>query len=209
MHNISQDPFKAYIHHEETGAIWRLSELFLEYIPFEHDNLVFCCIGTDRSTGDALGPLTGSFLTNYQFPYKIIGTLKEPLHATNLALTVEKLQQMNPAPFVIAIDACLGSQKSIGQIIVQDGPILPGKAVNKELPPIGDISIKGVVNVGGFMEMLVLQSTRLNMTYSMSHTISRALSLAYQRHISKGKHQPTNYSNYNNSWQQIGYPYFR
>ena len=54
---------------KKPGAIWRLSELFLQYIPFEHDNLVFCCIGTDRSTGDALGPLTGSLLSNYQFPY--------------------------------------------------------------------------------------------------------------------------------------------
>ena len=98
------------------------------------------------------------------------------------------------SPFVVAIDACLGREKSIGQIIVQHGPLLPGKAVNKELPPIGDISIKGVVNVGGFMEMLVLQNTRLHVTYSMSNKIARALLLAYQRHLLKRKHD-YNYSN--------------
>ncbi|NLY80214.1 MAG: spore protease YyaC [Lysinibacillus sp.] len=206
---MSQDSFKTYVHHEETGAIWRLSDLFLQHIPFEHENLIFCCIGTDRSTGDALGPLTGSFLSNFQFPFQVIGTLEEPLHAINLALTVEKLQQMTTEPFVVAIDACLGREKSIGHIIVQDGPILPGKAVNKELPPIGDISIKGVVNVGGFMEMLVLQSTRLNVTYSMSNKISRALFLAYQRHLLKRKHDSNNESDYNNTWQQVGYPNFR
>ncbi|MEK4496393.1 spore protease YyaC [Ureibacillus sp. FSL W8-0352] len=208
MQNISQELFKMSVHHEETGAIWRLSELFLQHIPFEHNNLVFCCIGTDRSTGDALGPLTGSLLSNYQFPFRIIGTLEDPLHAINLALTVEELQQMSTFPFVVAIDACLGREKSIGQIIIQNGPLLPGKAVNKELPPIGDISIKGVVNVGGFMEMLVLQNTRLHVTYSMSNKIARALLLAYQRHLLKRKHDYNYSKNNNNSWQQIGYTNF-
>lgn len=193
------------VHHEETGSVWRLSELFLQHIPFDHDNLVFCCIGTDRSTGDALGPLTGSLLTHYQFPYRIIGTLENPLHAINLTLAIEELQQMATYPFVVAIDACLGREKSIGQIIVQTGPLLPGKAVNKDLPPIGDLSIKGVVNVGGFMEMLVLQNTRLHVTYSMSQKIARGLMLAHQRHLLKRKHDGNEYKNDNNSRQQIGH----
>lgn len=208
MQNIPQESLKMAVHHEETGAVWRLSELFLQHIPFEHDNLIFCCIGTDRSTGDALGPLTGSILTNSQFPYKIIGTLEKPLHAINLALTIEELQQMKTYPFVVAIDACLGREKSIGQIIVQHGPLLPGKAVNKDLPPIGNISIKGVVNVGGFMEMLVLQNTRLHVTYSMSNKIARALLLAYQRHSLKRKHKPNHHRNNRNSREQISYPNF-
>lgn len=209
MQNISKEPLKSAIHYEETGAIWRLSELFLQHIPFEHENLVFCCIGTDRSTGDALGPLTGSLLSNYHFPFRIIGTLENPLHATNLSLTVKELQQMTTFPFVVAIDACLGREKSIGQIIVEQGPLFPGKAVNKELPPIGDISIKGVVNVGGFMEMLVLQNTRLHVTYSMSHKIARAMLLAYQRHLLKRKQYGNHDGHYNNAWKQIGYPNFR
>lgn len=32
------------------------------------EQLTFLCIGTDRSTGDALGPLTGSRLLEYGFP---------------------------------------------------------------------------------------------------------------------------------------------
>ena len=37
----------------------------------------------------------------------------------------------------------------------------PGAGVNKDLPPVGDLYITGVVNVGGFMDYLVLQNTRL------------------------------------------------
>lgn len=198
------------VHHEQTGALWHLSDVFLQHVPFDEEHLIFCCIGTDRSTGDALGPLTGSFLSNFHsFPFEIIGTLENPLHAINLASTVEEIQQRPSAPFVIAIDACLGNEKNIGQIVVQEGPLYPGKAVKKDLPPIGDISIKGIVNVGGFMEMLVLQNTRLNVTYSMSNKIARALLLAWQRHLLKKKHNRDDNANYNNTRQQIGYSNFR
>lgn len=205
MNKILDDSQRLSVHHEQTGAVWQLSDLFLQHIPFEHEHIVFCCIGTDRSTGDSLGPLTGSFLKAYHsFPFKVIGTLDDPLHALNLHSTIEEIQQMPSSPFVIAIDACLGREKSVGQILVHEGPLLPGKAVKKELPPIGDISIKGVVNVGGFMEMLVLQNTRLNITYSMSNKIARALLLAWQRHSLKVKNNGNNDAYYNNSWQQVG-----
>ena len=50
------------VHYEQTSAVWELSEIFLKTIPFDHEELIFCCIGTDRSTGDALGPIIGSQL---------------------------------------------------------------------------------------------------------------------------------------------------
>ncbi|MGF9977384.1 spore protease YyaC [Viridibacillus arvi] len=186
----SNQPFSHVLHYKESGAIWRLSSFLLEHIPFHHENLVFCCIGTDRSTGDSLGPLAGSFLNQYvSFPYKIIGTLEKPLHALNLTDTIDNLSTHEIKPFVVAIDACLGSQQRIGEIIVHEGPLLPGKAVKKELPPIGDMSIKGIVNIGGFMEHAVLQNTRLHVTYEMSQQISRALFLAWSRYSLKKVHE--------------------
>lgn len=206
---LKNDSVKTFIHHEQTGAVWKLSDLFLEYIPFEKEHIIFCCIGTDRSTGDALGPLTGSFLSSYfSFPFEVIGTLEEPLHAINLPSKIEEINQRTEKPFVVAIDACLSSEKHIGQILVHQGPLLPGKAVNKDLPPIGDLSIKGIVNVAGFMEMMVLQNTRLNVTYSMSHKIARALLLAYQRHLLQKKKDRHNYSDNYDTGQQIGYSNF-
>lgn len=66
-------------------------------------------------------PLAGSFLNQYvSFPYEIIGTLEKPLHALNLTDTVDNLSTHEIQPFVVAIDACLGSQQRIGEIIVHE-----------------------------------------------------------------------------------------
>ncbi|WP_332650773.1 spore protease YyaC [Lysinibacillus sp. 54212] len=198
------------IHYEKSGAVWQLSEIFLQHIPFHLPQLTFCCIGTDRSTGDALGPLVGSqLLTDYAFPFPVLGTLEKPVHALNLLETQVELETQNPRPFIVAIDACLGEEQSVGTIIVKDGALYPGRAVKKELPPIGDLSIKGVVNVGGFMETMVLQNTRLHVTNCISNTIARALTLSWQRYLLKNK-QYSNDNPYNqNSRQQIGYSNFR
>ncbi|GLC90109.1 spore protease YyaC [Lysinibacillus piscis] len=192
------------LHYESQNAVWQLSSLFLEHIPFHHERLVFCCIGSDRCTGDTLGPLTGSFLKRaVRFPYEIIGSLEEPLHALNLNDTVQKLHNDTIKPFIIAIDACLGSEHNIGHIAVQDGPILPGKAVKKQLPPIGDISVKGIVNIGGFMEMLVLQNTRLHISYAMAEKLSRALILAIHRYTLKNVEKGNHHTDNNDSRQQV------
>lgn len=208
MQKLSIESLPQSIHYESSGVIWRLSSLLLETIPFHHEHLVFCCIGTDRSTGDALGPLVGEYLSQYHsFPYKVVGTLEQPLHALNLQENLDQLQQSTQTPYIVAIDACLGDNTKVGEIILQNGPLLPGKAVKKELPPIGDISIKGIVNIGGFMEMLVLSNTRLHITYSMSQKIARALVLAAERYSLKRVHDANNNTNHHNTWQQIGNTY--
>ena len=83
------------------------------------------------------------------------------------------------------------------------GPIHPGKAVGKELPPVGDVSIKGIVNIAGFMEHAVLQSTRLHLPFEMSRIIARALQLAYGRHKSKEVNNCNNNSDNKNTRNQI------
>ncbi|MCG7335112.1 spore protease YyaC [Sporosarcina sp. ACRSM] len=170
------------IHYKETGVVWKLSSLFLQHIPFASHELIFYCIGTDRSTGDALGPLTGSHLTESPlFPFPVIGTLENPLHALNLQQQIEETRHSSPTAFIVAIDACLGQGSSVGQLLFHSGPIHPGKAVGKKLPPVGDVSIKGIVNIAGFMEHAVLQSTRLHLPFEMSRIVARALQLAYSR----------------------------
>lgn len=197
------------IHYEKTSAIWQLSDTLLQHIPFNHPNLVFCCIGTDRSTGDALGPLVGSnLIEKSNFPYKIMGTLEMPFHALNLQDQLHSLYKLSPAPYIVAIDACLSSEENVGYIFAEDGPIYPGKAFNKKLPPVGQFSIKAVVNIGGFIENTVLQNTRLFVTHQMSHTISEAIYLAWQRSELEIKHYRHYYTDNQNSWQQVGYADF-
>ena len=158
----------------------------------EDDDLIVLCIGTDRCTGDALGPLIGSRLLEDGLPHvHIYGTLEHPVHATNLEETLAKLKERHKQAKIIAIDACLGRIDNIGRIIVGRGPLKPGAGVNKDLPPVGDLYITGVVNVGGFMDYLVLQNTRLYLITRLANVIAEGLaqglaSLALQRQVSPG-----------------------
>lgn len=141
-----------------------------------YQDLIFVCIGTDRSTGDSLGPLIGSRLLKYNFSdIRVFGTLDEPVHAMNLEETLKKIQEAYYNPFIIGIDACLGQVSSVGSIQIGVGPLKPGAGVKKELPSVGDIHLTGVVNVGGFMEYFVLQNTRLSLVMSMAETIAKGI----------------------------------
>ncbi|WP_054025763.1 spore protease YyaC [Bacillus sp. FJAT-28004] len=138
--------------------------------------IVVVCVGTDRSTGDSLGPLIGTSLSKYRSPhFSLFGTLENPVHAMNLDDTLIEINRRFHKPFVIGIDACLGQVSSVGSIQVGVGPVRPGAGVNKDLPPVGDIHITGIVNVGGFMEYFVLQNTRLHLVMKMADIISLSL----------------------------------
>lgn len=156
-----------------------IRSLVREVKPTESEVIVFC-IGSDRSTGDSLGPLTGSKLQSmHRYPH-VYGTLDEPVHATNLAETLERLRSHYENPFLIAVDACLGRLDSVGCVTIGKGSLKPGAAVKKELPPVGDLYVTGIVNVGGFMEHMVLQSTRLQLVMKMAETIASALAYGLQ-----------------------------
>ncbi|TEB17831.1 hypothetical protein Psfp_00326 [Pelotomaculum sp. FP] len=130
------------------------------------------CIGTDRSTGDCLGPLVGSKIDLMQQDFfAVYGTLDQPVHASNLKETLEHINNLYQNPFIIAVDACLGRLESVGCIHLGDGSLLPGAGVNKDLPPVGQIHITGIVNVGGYMEYMILQNTRLNLVMRLADTI--------------------------------------
>ena len=72
----------------------------------------------------------------------------------------------------------MGSLNRIGYININKGPLKPGLGVNKDLPPIGDMSITGIVNVGGMMEYMVLQNTRLSLVMNMAEIITRSINIA-------------------------------
>ncbi|MEW6230360.1 MAG: spore protease YyaC [Bacillota bacterium] len=139
-------------------------------------HLLFFCIGTDRSTGDALGPLTGTRLISLGIDEaRVWGTLDAPVHAANLHVAMERARVTFGDPYVIAIDACLGRLENVGVVSVSRGPLKPGTGVSKALPPVGNIHVTGIVNVGGYMEYLVLQNTRLCLVMRMAEVIATAL----------------------------------
>ena len=75
--------------------------------------LVIMCIGSDRSTGDSLGPLIGYKLEKFHIPgISVRGTLSEPVHAANLAENLELINSSYRHPFVLAVDASLGTHRA-------------------------------------------------------------------------------------------------
>lgn len=170
------------IYHQDPKIIRNLStglaQKILQLDPEAQRKLVVVGIGTDRSTGDSLGPLTGSKVQEMsEGSIAVYGTLDEPVHAGNLKDKLLTIVEEQPNSLIVAVDACLGKSENIGLITLDCGSVKPGAGVNKTLPAIGDIYYTGVVNIGGYMEYLVLQNTRLSMVMNMSHKI--AMSIVY------------------------------
>ena len=174
-----------YIDSSSPFALSQFSNLVYSYLSDEclyTKDIILFCIGTDRSTGDSLGPLVGHklapMLRNYN-NINLIGTLDNPVHALNLESTIDKLNQDYKDPFIIAIDSSLGKQSRVGYLTIKNSPLRPGAGVNKTLPSVGDISITGIVNIGGMMEFMVLQNTRLSLVMNMAEIISKSLYLSF------------------------------
>ncbi len=168
------------IHYEDLTSRYKIVETIETYLPrYSPSEIVVVCIGTDRSTGDALGPLIGTRLKDRQFiNAKIYGTLNEPVHAMNLKTTLDTIYQTYQNPFVIGVDACLGKYNQIGMITVGNGPVMPGAGVNKKLCAVGDMHMTGIVNVSGYMEYIVLQNTRLSLVMNMANAMADSLTIA-------------------------------
>lgn len=138
--------------------------------------IIILCIGTDRSTGDCLGPLVGEklrFLVRDNVT--LYGNLENPVHAKNLCDILNEINSNYSNPFIIAVDACLGSIQNVGSIIIERKPLYPGSAMNKDLPCVGDLSITGIVNISGTLEFMVLQNTRLYTVMQLADIISKGI----------------------------------
>lgn len=144
--------------------------------------IVYVCIGTDRATGDCLGPLVGSRLQTLLPAAELYGTLQSPVHAANLEQNLAAIAKTFHNPFIIAVDACLGKAERVGFININRGSLCPGSALKKRLPAVGDFHISAVVNIAGFFEPLVLQNTRLFLVDRMAEVIAKSLCMAHYRY---------------------------
>ncbi|MGP4069046.1 spore protease YyaC [Halobacillus sp. B29] len=168
---------------EDPGMSETLSLHLKEWLP-PSKKIVIACIGTDRSTGDAFGPLVGSMLKQQTLEtFHLYGTLEEPLHALNLIEQINRIKRTHNHPYILAVDACLGKSASVGSVVLGKGSISPGSALKKDLPPIGDLHISGMVNVSGFMEHVVLQNTRLHTVMQMAAKVAAAIQLSDAKRV--------------------------
>ncbi|MGL5649077.1 MAG: spore protease YyaC [Clostridium sp.] len=163
---------KSIIPFDSKNPIKDLSEILKQHI---NEDLIIVCIGTDKFIGDSLGPIIGSLLTHYNFPYPVYGTLHTPIHALNLNKSLSNIKKLHPSSYIIAIDACLGTSSQVGDICVRDIPISPGKGVGKKLKDVGDLSIIGIVAKNDYESFLSSNSIRLSFIYDLASIISKSL----------------------------------
>ena len=168
-----------YIDSKKADSPRRISALLKKCIlchPEKWTEIVFLCVGTDRTTGDCLGPYIGQQLLSHAIQgIYVYGTLFQPVHALNLRGACDDIRRHHPEALVIAIDASLGQKKHLGYVTIANGALYPGAAVRKELPPVGDIHITGIVNTAGVLEHLTLQTTRLSTVISLADKITQGI----------------------------------
>jgi putative sporulation protein YyaC len=154
--------------------------------------LIFLCIGSDRATGDSLGPIIGQQLHSVlkrQKKAEVYGSLEQTVHAGNLSETLANIHNRYENPFIVAIDASLGIPEHMGYITLGKGCLHPGIGVNRHLPPAGDIHITGIVNQSIGNNHMTLQTTRLATVVELADFISQGILEVLQDHfpLSHGK----------------------
>ncbi|PAE26691.1 spore protease YyaC [Bacillus sp. 7894-2] len=156
--------------------------------------IVILCIGSDRSTGDSLGPLTGKILKEKNIQYPVYGTLKDPVHALNIKTVLKGIKETHHDPFIFGIDACLGDERQIGYILIREGSFIPGNAVNRVLPSVGDYHLKAIVNtLDPLTPVHSLNSTRLYMVLKLAEIIAEIISrVAANDRTSRGEIEKMN-----------------
>ncbi|WP_165842349.1 spore protease YyaC [Paenibacillus xerothermodurans] len=172
-------------HYLDKKSVPYISDLLIKHYMKHpvYTDIVFVCIGTNRYSGDSLGPLVGSRLTERLDGHQrihIYGTLERPAHALNMQKVLAHIALKHSQAYVVAVDACLGQFYKIGTLQLVEGPLEPGVSLNKKLPPIGHIHLKGIINNYGPLNHKVLEQTSLTFVQEMSAVISRILVKASQ-----------------------------
>lgn len=165
------------VYYKDTDAAYRLSSSLSPYII---RNPVFVCIGTDKCLGDCLGPLVGTLLLKNNPDLLVMGTLAEPVHAVNIEDTKNFISLTYPEHSIIAIDACIGLEESLGFIQLRKEPVHPGKGIGKHLPEVGSLSIVGIVDSIDNMDFFSIRTIRLGFIMEMAEIISKGISLSVE-----------------------------
>ena len=130
---------------------------------------IVLCIGSDRVTGDCLGPIVGQMLTERKANAVVYGTLASPVTALNLKDAIGHIKQAHGDKKILAIDSSVGRLADVGKIRIAFGSIAPGSADGKKLPKVGDVSITATVTDP---HKTPLSAVRLGTVYALAGEIS-------------------------------------
>ncbi|MDD9266981.1 spore protease YyaC [Paenibacillus sp. GCM10023248] len=169
-----------HIHYLDKKSVAYLSEALTNhyYATPKFTEIVIICVGTNRYTWDSLGPMVGTRLSERFEGHRhvhLYGTLDQPVHALNLQKTIAHISKTHKQAYMIAVDAALGQFYKIGTLQLVEEPLQPGISMDKELPPIGHIHVKGIINNHSLLNHKVMEHTSLTFVNEMSAVISRIL----------------------------------
>lgn len=141
-------------------------------------DIVILAIGSDRVTGDCLGPLVGHLLSLRGLT--VYGGLQAPVTALNVGEIHAVIRQRHPSAFVIAVDSAVGDDREIGTVRVMPRGLKPGAATGKTLPRVGDVSVLGIVSPER-LGAKALGEVRLGKVLEMAHLVADGIEQAVLR----------------------------
>ena len=104
------------------------------------------CIGSDRVSGDMLGPMVGSSLREeYRLPCPVYGWVGESVNGINLESYLAMIKERHEGCVIIAVDAALGRESDVGSVRIKKGGIKAGGALERKGASVGDLGVIGVV----------------------------------------------------------------
>jgi len=171
------------IHYREPDAQYKLELALAELLKSCEAQPVFMCIGSDRHLLDSFGPLVGTMLRETAPRVISVGTLENPVHARNLILKIRETRLLYPDQPWVAIDASVGAEDEIGRLRLRPGGLVPGRALAKNLPLVGQFSITGVVEVR--MDQPGIRTKNkagLGLVYDMARLLSQSIATWWRFH---------------------------
>lgn len=127
------------------------------------------------------GPIVG-YKLKYLFrdvkEIEVYGDLDENICAKNVNDVINRIQRKYNNPLVIAIDSAISKKDNIGKIVVENNGMYLGRALNKRINCVGDLSIKGIVSQNVNIPQCnfkLLQNTSLSLVMNMADVVSSGI----------------------------------
>lgn len=122
-----------------------VSLLFNDIVDRGEREIVIVCFGTNAISGDSLGPMVGTLLTQkYNVPAFVYGTDESTVNGKNMAEWLSFIKVVHKDAIFVAVDASLGRADKIGEIVIRPDGVCPSGVTGKS-ERFGDVGILGIV----------------------------------------------------------------
>lgn len=122
-----------------------VTTLFNAITERDERQVVIVCFGTNAISGDALGPMVGTLLTDkYDVPCFVYGTQERNVNGKNMQEWLTFIKAAHEGALFVAVDASLGKKDKVGEVVLRDDGVCPA-GVSGKTKRFGDVGVLGVV----------------------------------------------------------------